>query len=127
MEGRKVKAVREIRRSLYVDDLISGYTTVAQAKELRDGATEVFADAIFKLHKWNSNVKELEPKGGVSDQDENTYAKQQLSAKGNESNILGLPWDKHNDTLQVVYPQESTESTKRGVLANLARSTWRCY
>ena len=95
-ESRKPDVVPEIRRSLYVDDLISGSTTVAQAKELRDGATGVFADATFKLHKWNSNVEELEPKS------ENTYAKQQLGAKGNESKILGLPWDKQNDTLRVV-------------------------
>ena len=115
-ESRKPEVVPEIRRGLYVDDLISGSTTAAQAKELTDGATEVFADATFKLHKWNSNVEELEPKGGISDQDENTYAKQQLGAKGNESKILGLPWDKQDDTLEVVYPQESTESTKRGVL-----------
>ena len=40
-ESRKPDVVPEIRRSLYVDDLISGSTTVAQAKELRDGATEV--------------------------------------------------------------------------------------
>ena len=63
---------------------------------MRDGATGVFADATFKLHKWNSNVEELEPKS------ENTYAKQQLGAKGNESKILGIPWDKQNDTLRVV-------------------------
>ena len=40
-ESRKPEVVPEIWRSLYVDDLISGSTTVAQAKELRDGATEV--------------------------------------------------------------------------------------
>ena len=40
-ESRKPDVVPEIRRSLYVDDLISGSTTVAQAKELRDGTTEV--------------------------------------------------------------------------------------
>ena len=94
---------------------------------MRHGATGVFADATFKLHKWNSNVEKLEPKGGVSDQDENTYAKQQLGAKGSESKILGLPWDKQNDTLQVMYPQESTESTKRGVLANGNRVSTAVY
>ena len=61
-ESRKPDVVPEIRRSLYVDNLISGSTTVAQAKELRDGATEVFADATFKLHKWNSNVRNWSPR-----------------------------------------------------------------
>ena len=44
----------------------------------------------------------------------NTYAKLQLGAKGNESKILGLPWDKQDDTLQVVYPLENTEFDKEG-------------
>ena len=86
-----------------------------QLLKRKNWETVLLRYATFKLHKWNSNVEELEPKS------ENTYAKQQLGAKGNESKILGLPWDKQNDTLQVVYPQESTESTKRGVLANLAK------
>lgn len=60
----------------------------------------------------------MEPKGEVPEQDETTFAKQQLGAKVNESKILGLSWDKQNDTLKVVFPQVSSEPTKRSVLAN---------
>ena len=52
--------VAELRKSLYVDDLISGKPTVQEARELKEGAISVFADAKFKLHKWHSNVAELE-------------------------------------------------------------------
>ena len=52
--------VAELRKSLYVDDLISGKPTVQEAKELKEGAISVFVDAKFKLHKWHSNFAELE-------------------------------------------------------------------
>ena len=38
-----------------------------------------------------------------------------------KSKLLGLPWDKVQDTLRVVFPAETAELTKRGVLANLAK------
>ena len=122
-QSRMPEVVAEIRKSLYVDDLISGSTTVSQAKELKEGAIEVFADATFKLHKWNSNIKELEPPSDDSKQGqgEPTYAKQQLGVKASEANMLGLPWDKKKDTLRILYPRETAECTKRGILANLAK------
>ena len=52
--------VREIKKNLYVDDLISGGTTVLKAREMKYAATEIFADAAFELHKWHSNAAELE-------------------------------------------------------------------
>lgn len=52
-ESHKPQAVVELRKSLYVDDLLSGGTTVEQA-------VEIFEDATFSLHKWHSNEKEFE-------------------------------------------------------------------
>ena len=48
-----------------------------KVKELRESAIEVFADATFKLHKWHSNVDELEPASDTPSE-EQSYAKQQL-------------------------------------------------
>ena len=45
----------EILKSLYVDDLISGGTTTAEAQNLKEAATIVFQEAKFQLHKWHSN------------------------------------------------------------------------
>ena len=104
--------VAEIRKSLYVDDLNSGSTTVSQAKEIKEDTIEVFEDVTFKLHKWNCNIKEFEPIGDDSNQHESTYATQQLGAKLSESKILGLPLDKQKDTLRILYPQERAESTR---------------
>ena len=52
--------VSEIERSLYVDDLISGGPTSEKAKEIKTASQNVFAKGTFELHKWHSNVKELE-------------------------------------------------------------------
>ena len=52
--------VREIERSLYVDDLISGGPTRAKAETIKSALVEIFAKGTFELHQWHSTVKELE-------------------------------------------------------------------
>ena len=90
--------VSEIERSLYVDDLISGGPTSEKAKEIKSASQIVFAKGTFELHKWHSNVKELE--STVSEPvsiEEETYAKEQLNVPRREgATLLGLPWDKQN-------------------------------
>lgn len=44
-EDRKSDTVAEIKKSLYVDDLISGSTTVEKARDLKDGTIEIIEDA----------------------------------------------------------------------------------
>ena len=114
------ESIREALKSLYIDDFISGDPTVTDAKKLKRETAEVFVDARFELHKWHSNVPDLET---TSSDDEPTFAKQQLENKLNrgKSKLLGIPWDKVQDTLRVVFPAETAELTKRGVLANLAK------
>ena len=80
---------------------------------------EIFGKAQFKLHKWHSNIPELEGENAVSD-GESTYAKQQLGVKANETKMLGLTWNKESDTLRVTFPQEKADITKRGILRFLA-------
>ena len=74
------------------------------------------------MHKWHSNVKELE--SAVSEPvsiEEETYVKEQLNASRREgATLLGLPWDKENDTIGVSFPQKADPS-KRGILSRVAR------
>jgi hypothetical protein len=76
-------------------------------------------DAKFKLHKWNSNVPELEDNDEICD--EQSFAKQQLQVKPSESKLLGLKWDKTTDTISVEFPARTPATTKRELLASLAR------
>ena len=113
-------AVNEICKSLYVADLLSGGPTIKKAKKLKGEATEIFADAKFKLHKWHSNRKELET---ACEDYEPSFAKEQLEntqARG-PCKLLGVGWDKVEDTLHVCFPATPAEQMKRGILTNLAK------
>ena len=138
-EVKEPEKVAEIRRSLYVDDLISGKPTVASAVELKKSAIKIFDDATSTLHKWHSNEPSLEDDqlkpeceqsevksdsdgNQVEPQAQQTFAKTQLS-KFNQSqtSLLGLSWDKQADEISVVIPKMATSVTKRELLRNLAR------
>ncbi len=105
-----------------MDDLISGGENVNSAGKLKNKATEIFANATFTLHKWHSNVRELESSDKVNPEVLETFAKQQLGIpKGEEASILGLPWKKKEDTIGVKFPSGPAEPTKRGILGKVAR------
>ena len=55
-EDRYPEFVEEIRKSLYVDDILSGGATVQEAQTKKSKAKEIFQDARFNLHKWHSNT-----------------------------------------------------------------------
>ena len=85
-------------------------------------AIEVFGDAKFVLHKWNSNVAELEETHEPENVDsELSFAKQQLGAQTSESKVLGLLWNKQLDILTVTFPQDETPASKRELLKKLAK------
>ena len=65
-------------REAYVDDLISRGPTQAKAETIESASVEIFAKGTFELHKWHSNVKELETTCSVPASEEETYAKEQL-------------------------------------------------
>ena len=75
------------------------------------------------MHKWHSNVKESESAASkpVLIQEE-TYAKGQLNVPRRKgTTLLGLPWDKENDTVGMSFPQEKADPSKRGILSKVAR------
>ena len=113
--------VQEIENGLYVDDIITGGSSVETVRELKYKATEIFSEATFQLHKWHSNVPELELAEVPESEDSLSYAKQQLGIRTGECGLLGLKWDKENDTLAVDFPLAPTHPTKRGILGKVAK------
>ena len=104
--SKSPETVREIEKSLYVDDLISGATTTNDAKLLKVEATEIFEE---------SNQHE----GELTDQ---TFAKQQLRQPDNGNfSLLGLAWNKNKDTISIPISNEEVPTTKRGVLTKVAK------
>ena len=115
--------VREIRDNLYVDDLITGGENVESVAAKRSQAVEVFEDATFKLHKWHSSDLTLENhnQSSPANEDEMTYAKEQLGSGKCDTKLLGLPWNKIEDTLSIVTSPRKNIATKREALSELAK------
>ena len=85
-----------MQKSTYVDDLVSGVLTVEQAKTHKEIAREILRDATLELHKWSSNVPQVEARENqqmANPQTEQSYAKTQLMVKPEESKILSLKLD----------------------------------
>ena len=118
-EGGSKCVVEEIRRSIYVDDIVTGAETEGEVRELKTKITDIFLTGGFKLHKLHSNIPELEDQLGECQQ-EVTFAKQQLGTRLNESKILGLPWDKVHDSIGPAVLSREVKVTKRGLLQTLA-------
>ena len=114
------EVIEEILRSLYVDDVITGGNTTAEVRNLKKTIVSVFGEAKFTMHKWNSNEPQLESENDVPVDVQQTYAKHQLGVKKGESKMLGLPWNKIEDIIAVVFPEEPVDITKRGLLRFLA-------
>ena len=102
--------------------MVTGREIVKAASSKKIIATEVFGDATFEIHKWHSNAPELEaPPNSQSSQQDLTFAKQQLGGgKPSQGKFLGLPWDRDADTFSVTLKTTQKETTKRGVLSQLA-------
>eukprot|EP00795_Rhopilema_esculentum_P005574 gene5574-9577_t len=73
--------VSEIERSIYVDDLLLGGSSITEVQKLKESAIEIFDSAKFTLHKLHSNRKELETDDGDQEEIDESFAKQQLGTK----------------------------------------------
>ena len=116
---RNPQIVKKNEQSLCVDDLINGVITINEGKDFKDGAVSIFDEAGFTLHKWHSNEPMLEELEMKAESYERTYAKEKFS-KDTQTRMLGVPWNKEDDTIAVQLPNIETANTKRGVLKYLA-------
>ena len=104
------ETVKRIRNSLYVDDLSTGHDSREEAWNLYMEAKKIFGEAAMNLRKWNTNDKALAEKIKISESpekeesaaiDEETYVSKTLNPDERaEVKVLGIPWDKDNDTLK---------------------------
>ena len=120
-QKREPCVVAELRKSIYVDDLISGGATVVDATQLKDRAVEVFEDATFALHGWQSNEPFQDENLPMPKSGEETFAKQQIGqSQPGGSSLLGLGWDKTLDEIIISFPEWEADPTKWGVPRKLA-------
>ena len=77
-----------------------------QTLELKETAVKIFGEAQFELHKWHSNAPELEASRKLNEEDQ-SYAKQQLGVKADETKMLELAWNKaHHTFVRINFPKE---------------------
>ncbi|UYV73416.1 hypothetical protein LAZ67_10003104 [Cordylochernes scorpioides] len=110
------EASRVTLNDFYVDDLLTGAQTIAEAKELIDQLTDLMKKGGFHLRKWNSNCHEI-----VSHVEEINEEKKINLEKGAISKILGIVWDHVQDTFRVNITLPEEVVTKRDLLSNIAR------
>ena len=93
-----------LRENTYVDNLMKTGHRSEELKQFEKEATEILEKARFPVHKWESNLPELES----DDMD-------------NPGKILGHNWGKRKDTLELPVQQFSDEQpvTKRAILSHL--------
>ena len=109
------------KRGRLFSEIVTGGATVKEANEIKKAAIEIFEKAKFELHKWGSNVRELEQTAEEVDEEGRSYAKQQLGTVSGESSLLGLVWNKREDTIGISFSSEKVDATRRGILKKVAR------
>ena len=99
------ETVQTLRDNTYVDNLMKTGQGLGEMERFKSEATQILEQARFPVHKWESNHRELESDGMT-----------------NPSKILGLNWDKENDTLELTMRRFTEEEpvTKRSILSHLS-------
>ena len=78
-KNRYPEIVEELHGGIYVDDLMTGVSNIAEPEQKKSTAIEVFEDAKFTIHKWHSSAPELESTDErQAELEETTYAKSKL-------------------------------------------------
>jgi len=98
------ETVQTLRDNTYVDNLMKTGQGSDEMERFKSEATQILEQARFPVHKWESNLRELESDGMT-----------------NPSKILGLNWYKENDTLELTMPRFTEEQpvSKKTILSHL--------
>ena len=115
------ETIAELKKSVYVDDVISGGASEKQLVKFKSESIEIFKKGNFSLHKWHSTIPALED--DVQPTGMQTYAKEILGTAPTETKMLGLLWNKAKDMLAVSFKdcKSTKEMTKRGMLRAMAK------
>ncbi|XP_018364348.1 PREDICTED: uncharacterized protein LOC108762043, partial [Trachymyrmex cornetzi] len=109
---------RIILRDFYVDDLLTGSSTLEEALEIKKQITELLKKGGFELTKWSANHHALLEVGGPHEKKLNL-----TSDVNNEIRALGLLWNCESDVFKFesignLLPLE--KPTKRSILSRIA-------
>lgn len=107
-------AAQILRRDFYVDDLLTGADSEAEALQIKRQLSKLIAMGKFNLHKWSSNSPNI-VKAANAD----------LKEFNQSPNIrtLGIAWDAKDDTFRFPVKPTNTNSkiTKRSILSQASQ------
>eukprot|EP00795_Rhopilema_esculentum_P000677 gene677-biopygen7196 len=100
------ETVKMLRESTYVDNLMATGESCESLQKFKQQSTAILEDAKFPVHKWESNLAELESE-----------------EMKNPSTILGLSWDKREYILEIEINKNAEKNpvTKASMLSQLSR------
>jgi hypothetical protein len=119
-EQQYTRPAHVLKNDFYVDDLLSGTSTIEDAIDIQKELSSLLQTAGLTLRKWASNNSAF-----LDTIPKELQETQPTLSINNEVGVttLGLLWDPKNDKLQVrsslnqKHTSDSTEGTKRKVLA----------
>nr|XP_013190094.1 unnamed protein product [Amyelois transitella] len=127
-------AADNVLNNFYMDDLMSGCSTVQDGIELYTQLTQLLKKGGFQLQKWKSNDKDLQKQIEKCEAEEKREWKENENVDTSTSDdihitlddtikILGLTWNCDKDYFRylVHLPALSGPATKRSVLSDIAR------
>ena len=91
----------KIKDDIYVDNLITGTNTVAEAAELDREAKSFFREASMNLREWIYNYSQV-----------NQFFANQDRTSCDSVKVLGYTWTIKNDFPSLMKPHVSVESKK---------------
>ena len=120
-ESECPRASKIIRSCLYVDDCLTGASTIEEAQELQQELVEIFKFGCMNLRKWRTNSKELLETIPIDLRE--TKKVDIITTPSDQAKALGVHWDTEMDTMHVSTPQVDVISiaTKRQVASTIAR------
>ena len=96
------EAMKLLEENTYMDNLMKTGCDVRELSRFKEQAIEILESAKFPVHKWESDIQEL---------DEEPYP----------NKILGLMWHKRKDTLEIQEKKNENKSvTKLSILSQLS-------
>ena len=109
---------RIIRKDFYVDDLLTGASTIEQASLIARQVSQILSAGCFELRKWVSNDPRAVAEMAESDLSPNLI---NFSSDG-QMKTLGLRWQANSDNLNYSVNTSNTKIvSKRQILSDISR------
>ncbi|XP_070554690.1 uncharacterized protein [Ptychodera flava] len=119
LENQTCEIADDLKRNIYVDNLLSGSNTTTEAEDYYRKSSDVMSDAGFNLRSWATNDSTLH----------RTFKSNNGADCAKQVNVLGLRWDTQQDTLHYPHNEENNPNDGNGLTTKreIVRYTSRLY